>query len=196
MSPRSQWLSHLDGSEMAAGRSAPSLTTRRVPVCSQTKTRPSAATAMRRRAGDARGDPLTGEAGGQGDRSGDAAARRSLSGGAQAVQIGDQVGEVALRQPGGQSIGHQRCMVGHAFFDLRLADDLPAPFRVDERQVVCGLALDDSREDAPVGGGDNRRPIAFDNLPRRVEHRFDQQGALILAAHVGEIRPDVAPFAA
>ena len=66
-----------------------------------------------------------------------ATAGRALSGGAEAIQVGDQVGEVALRQPGGQPIGHQRCVVGHALLDLRLADDMPAPLGVDERQLLC-----------------------------------------------------------
>ena len=70
------------------------------------------------------------------------------------------------------------------------------PLGVDERQILGRLALDDAREDPAVGGGDDRRPIAFDDLARGVEHRLDQQGALVLAADVGEIRPDVAPFAA
>ncbi len=45
MSPRSQWLSTLTFRK-GRGKSEPSLTTRSAPVCSQTKTRPSSATAI------------------------------------------------------------------------------------------------------------------------------------------------------
>ena len=105
-----------------------------------------------------------------------AAAGRPLPGGAQALQVGDQVGEVARAEPGGQPVGHQRCVAGRALLDLRLANDLPVPVGVDERQLLRRLSLDDPREDPPVGGGDDRRPIAFDDLARGVEHRLDQAG--------------------
>ena len=87
-------------------------------------------------------------------------------------------------------------MIGDPFLDLRLANDLAVALGVDERQLLGRLCLDDSREDAAVGGGDDRRPVAFDDLARGIEHRLDQQGALVLAADVGEIRSDVAAFAA
>ena len=46
----------------------------------------------------------------------------------------------------------------------------------------------------PSVGGDDRRPIAFHDLARRIQHRLDQQGTLVFAAHVGEIGPDIAAF--
>ena len=37
--------------------------------------------------------------------------------------------------PAGQPVGHQRCMAGHPFLDLRLADGVTASVGVDERQA-------------------------------------------------------------
>ena len=129
ISPRSQVLSTSRVTN-GSGRSVPSLTTRSVPVCSQTKIRPSGATAsavapvipvairsLEKPGGRVIGPvmPLPGVP--------IFAARSDL-------EVGDQVGEVRGRQPRGQPVGHHRHRAGPAVRDLGLGhDDAGGPRR-------------------------------------------------------------------
>src|SRR5262249_32429642 len=62
---------------------------------------------------------------------------------------------------------------------------------VDHVELSVRLGADQAGEDPAVPGGDHLRSIPRRDLARRVQDRLDQEIELVLAADVGEVRPDV-----
>ena len=184
----------VDGdAEERFGQHAPPLTTRREPVCSQTKTRPSGATSIavapltpvatrtrRNHAGSATGPttPPPGVPWSADRRLARYAARSANSAGDRAAASPPGISDALSATNPSTSDRRNVRLRPSASTSVSLASDSP---------------WNDAREDPAVGKGKGDLAVALDDLAGRFEHRLDELLAVELPAEVGEVAADLPP---
>ncbi len=168
-----------------ASSNRPPLAIRSAPVCSQTKTRPSGATAIAVApvipvATRAQVKPC-------GNVIGPAERRVSRY----AIKSANSAGEIPAANPDGMS----RRIGELTILDLVGPHCVSLPVGVHEHKPRGRFLPGDPAENSAVFGGDRRRPVALDDLTRGLENGLDEQRAIELPANVREIGPDLASLA-
>src|SRR5262249_47037419 len=92
------------------------------------------------------------------------------------------------------SLRHERERALFALRDVRGEQDRLLAISIQQPDPLIALLLHDARVNGPVSGADERGAIAFENLPRGLQQRFDQVGTAKLPTDAREVGTDLAPL--